>query len=186
MPTNFRKGTIKKKVLLLLKAGWDLHFTRSLGKYCKQLEALPKEWEEINRRALERAIESLYQSKLIKEKCNQDGTITMILTEDGKNVVLQFDLEKIKVQKMENWDGKWRIVMFDVPEKLKKVREALRFHFKDIGLIEFQKSIFIHPFPCQKEIEFIIEFYNARKYVRFVLAEEVDNELHLKHKFKLN
>jgi DNA-binding transcriptional regulator PaaX len=75
--------------------------------------------------------------------------------------------------------------MFDIPEKLKKVRESLRFHFKDMGLIEFQKSIFIHPFPCKKEIEFIIEFYNARKYVRFILAEEVDNELHFKHKFEL-
>lgn len=91
----------------------------------------------------------------------------------------------MEIKKPAKWDGKWRIVMFDIPEKLKKLRDSLRFHFRGIGLLEFQKSVFVHPYPCNKEIEFIIELYNAKKHVRFVLAEKVDNELHLKNKFSL-
>ena len=75
--------------------------------------------------------------------------------------------------------------MFDIPEKLKRLRETLRFHFKEIGLIELQKSVLVSPYPCDKEIEFILEFYNARKYVRFILAENIDNKLHLMKKFNL-
>ena len=75
--------------------------------------------------------------------------------------------------------------MFDIPEKLRGLRNSLRFHFKKIGLIELQKSVFVYPYPCSDEIEFIVELYNARKYVRFILAENIDNELHLTKKFDL-
>ena len=76
-------------------------------------------------------------------------------------------------------------MLFDIPEKLRRLRDSLRLHFREIGFIELQKSVFIHPYSCDKEIEFIIEFYNARKYVRFILAENIDNELDLKKKFNL-
>lgn len=75
--------------------------------------------------------------------------------------------------------------MFDIPEKLKRLRDSLRLHFQEIGLIELQKSVLVYPYPCNHEIEFILELYNARKYVRFVLVETIDNELHLKNKFNL-
>ena len=75
--------------------------------------------------------------------------------------------------------------MFDVPERTRRLRDSLRFHFKEMGLMEFQKSVFVYPYPCEKEIEFIVEFYNARKYVRFIVADNIDNELHFRQKFKL-
>ena len=76
-------------------------------------------------------------------------------------------------------------MLFDIPEKLRRLRDSLRLHFREIGFIELQNQFFIHPYSCDKEIEFIIEFYNARKYVRFILAENIDNELDLKKKFNL-
>jgi len=109
----------------------------------------------------------------------------MILSKNGKQKALQFDIEKMEIKKPVKWDRKWRIVMFDIPEKLKRLRDSLRIHFQEVGLIEFQKSVFVHPYPCNDEIEFILELYNARRYVRFIVAEEVDNELHLMKKFNL-
>jgi DNA-binding transcriptional regulator PaaX len=180
-----RMGTIKKKVLNLLLAGLALGLTRSYKKQKWILKQIPKEFEKINRQALKRAVNSLYTSRLIEEKHHRDGTTTIILSENGKKKALSFDLDNIKINTAKKWDSKWRIVMFDIPEKLKKVRESLRFHFKTMGLLEFQKSVFISPYPCDKEVEFTLEFYNARKYVRFILAESIDNELHFKNKFGL-
>ena len=51
---------------------------------------------------------------------------------------------------------------------------------------EYQKSVFVQPYDCKNEIEYIIEFYNIRKYVRFIIADSLDNELHLINHFKLN
>jgi len=180
-----RIGNMKKKILLLLLAGVALGLSRSYKKQKWILKQIPKEWEKGNKQALQRAINSLYTSHLVHEKYNKDGTTTFVLSESGKQKALRFDIDNIKIKRPVQWDKKWRIVMFDVPEKLKRLRDSLRLHFKEIGLIEFQKSVFVYPYPCSKEIEFILEFYNARKHVRFILAEKVDNELHLRKKFNL-
>ena len=182
---NQRIGNIKKKVLLLLFAGLSLGLTRSPKKHWWILKQIPKEWRKEDRQALERAINSLYVSHLVQEKQHKDGTTTLILSENGKQRALRFNIDKIEIKKPTTWDEKWRIVMFDIPEKLKRLRESLRFHFKEIGLIELQKSVLVFPYPCNNEIEFILELYNARKYVRFVLAETIDNEAHLLKKFNL-
>ncbi len=180
-----RIGNLKKKVLLLLHAGLALGLTRSPKTHWWILKQIPKEWERVNRQALERAINSLYTSHLVQEKNNKDGTTTLVLSENGKQRALRFDIDKLEIKKPPKWDGKWRIVMFDIPEKLKRLRDSLRLHFREIGLIELQKSVLVYPYPCSNEIEFILELYNARKHVRFVLAEKIDNELHLKKKFSL-
>ncbi|MFA5791879.1 MAG: hypothetical protein WC884_02485 [Candidatus Paceibacterota bacterium] len=180
-----RMGSLKKKVLLLLLAGLALGLTRSPKKHWWILKQIPKEWKKIDRQSLERAINSLYTSHLVQKKENENGTTTLILSENGKQKALRFNIDELEIEKPAKWDRKWRIVMFDIPEKSRRLRNSLRFHFQEIGLIEFQKSVFVYPYPCQKEIEFIIELYNARKYVRFVLVEEVDNKLHLMKKFNL-
>lgn len=182
---NTRMGIVKKKVLTCLLAGVALGLTRSAKKQLWILRQIPKEFKNIERRALNRAIHSLYTSHLVSEKHNKDGTTTLILNENGKRKALTFNIEKLEIKKPSNWDGKWRIVMFDIPEKIRRLRDSLRLHFNELGFIELQKSVFVFPYPCSKEIEFILEFYNARKHIRFVLAEKIDNELHLKSKFKL-
>ena len=75
--------------------------------------------------------------------------------------------------------------MFDISERLKKVRDTLRYQLKKLEFIELQRSVFVFPFECKDEIEYIIEFYNIRKYVRFIEANNIDNEIHLKNKFQL-
>lgn len=182
---NQRIGGVKKKVLLVLLAGLAFGLTKSYKKQMWILKQIPKELAKENRQALERAINSLYTSHLVKEEHSRDGMTTLVLNENGKQKALRFNINKLEIKKPETWDGKWRIVMFDIPEKLRRLRDSLRLHFKEIGLIELQKSVFVYPYSCNKEIEFILEFYNARKHVRFVLADRIDNELHLKHKFNL-
>jgi len=181
-----RIGNLKKKVLLLLLAGLAIGLTRSYKKQLWILKQIPKGWERENRQALQRAVNSLYTSHLIEEKYHKDGTTTFILSENGKQKALRFNIDKMEIKKPARWDGKWRIVMFDIPEKLRRLRDSLRLHFREIGLIELQKSVFVYPYPCSEEIEFILEFYNTRKHVRFVLAEKIDNQLHLMKKFNLN
>jgi len=183
--TDTRIGFLKKKVLILLLAGLALGLTRSPKKHFWILKQIPKELKKEKIQSLKRAIDSLYKSHLIQEKNNEDGTTTFVLSKNGKQKALQFNIDTLEIEKPIIWDKKWRIVMFDIPEKLRRLRDTLRLHFREIGFIELQKSVFVHPYSCEKEIEFIVEFYNARKYVRFILAENIDNELHLKNKFNL-
>ena len=158
--------------------------TRTPKGYFKILKNMHKAWKEIDRKALKSAIDSLYRSKLLEEKNNKDGTTTFILSKEGERTALTYNLENMTISK-HHWDKKWRIVIFDVPEKLKKIRDSLRYHLKRLGFIKLQHSVFVLPFECRNEIEYLVEFYNVRRFVRFIEASSVDNELDLKHKFKL-
>ncbi len=178
-------GETQKKILLLLMGGLALGLSGSPKRYFQILESMGKEWKEINRQSLRRAIRNLYQSKLINEKQNSDGTITMILNAKGKEKALTYNLDEMEIKKPERWDNKWRIVLFDIPEKMRKIRDAFRHHLNQLGFFEFQKSVFVYPFDCRDEIDYLIEFYNARRFIRFVVAESVDNELHLRTYFSL-
>lgn len=179
-------GKNQQKLLLLLLGGLTLSLSRNPRQYFRTLNAIGESWNEIDRQALKNAIADLYKSKLLEEKENKDGSLTIILTENGKRKALTYQIDEMKIKKPKKWDGKWRIVLFDIPEKKKKVREALRHHLKNLDFFEYQKSVFVSPYDCKDEIEYIIEFYNIKKYVRFIVADLLDNELHLKHHFDLN
>jgi DNA-binding transcriptional regulator PaaX len=174
----------RQKVLLLLYAGVALGFAYSPNRQYKILQALGKEWRKINEKNLKREIRNLYRSKLIKEEENSDGTFTYILTDRGKVKALTFHFREMKIEK-KHWDGKWRVVIFDIPEKIKMSRNALRDKLKNLGFRELQKSVFIFPYECKDEIDFIIEFFKIRKYVRYGTFDFIDNDLHLRKIFNL-
>ena len=179
-------GKNQQKLLLLLMGGLTLSLSRNPRQYFRTLKAIGKGYAEIERQALKNAITDLYKSKILEQKENTDGSLTIVLTENGKRKALTYQIDEMKIKKAQKWDKRWRIVLFDIPEKKKKIREAIRHHLKNLDFFEYQKSVFVQPYDCKNEIEYIIEFYNIRKYVRFIIADSLDNELHLINHFKLN
>ena len=109
----------------------------------------------------------------------------MVLTDKGKKKVATFNIDNMEIKKSKAWDKKWRMVIFDIPEKHKPAREVLRETLKRLGFYEYQKSVLVHPYECQNEIDFIIEYFELRLYVRFVTAVSLDNEIHLRKIFGL-
>ena len=174
-----RLGPNQQKALLLICAGIGLSLARTPKQYFRIFQEVPEEWKKINKRSLERAIYDLYKSKLIRERENSDGSLTMMLTDKGKKKVITFNIDNMEIKKPKAWDKKWRMVIFDIPEKKRAARDVLREILKRMSFYEFQKSVFVHPYPCQDEIDYLIEYYEIRPYVRIVTATELDNELHL-------
>ncbi|MBI2054370.1 MAG: hypothetical protein HYT36_03490 [Candidatus Staskawiczbacteria bacterium] len=174
-----------QKILLLLLTGAALSLSYTPQQYWRSVKIANKEWKKIDKEELRRAIRQLYRSKLVKRTENSDGSITMVLTDSGKLRALTYRFDEMKIES-EKWDGKWRLVGFDVPEKVRWGRDALRGKLKKLGFYEFQKSVFIYPHDCKNEIDFIVEFFGIRKYVRFGILEFIDNEKHLKEIFKLS
>ena len=179
-------GTTSQKILLLLLAGAALGFSHSPSRARRVIKAVSDDWKNIDRRELYRSIRRLYESQLVHYREHQDGSISLVLSDQGHTRALRYKLDEMVVQRPTAWDNKWRVVLFDIPEKKKQLRDALRFRLRQLGFIEFQKSVFVHPFECRDEIDFVVEFYQARPFVRMIEAVSIDNELHLKKKFDLS
>lgn len=178
-------GVISKKVIILLGGGLALGLSGNPRTYFRVLKSMRKQWKDINNLALHRAIKNLYKSKLVDARVDKNGITTLVLSEKGRQKVLKYNLDNLAVPEMGKWDKKWRVVLFDIPEKRKRARDAIRHHLKEMKFFEFQKSVFVHPFECFDELEYLIEFYHARPFIRFLVADSIDNELHLKKHFKL-
>jgi len=183
--TRLKIGPVMQKVLLLVEGGLILGLTKRPDKYFKIVKKISKEWQKINERSLRTAIQKLYQSKLIDFKEKSDGTVSMTLTNNGKKKIIQFNLDLIEIKKPKQWDRLWRLVIFDIPEEERRGRNALAVKLKELGFYPLQKSVFIHPYECKNEVDFIVELFNLRPYVRLFTIKETDIELDLRSKFNL-
>ncbi len=177
-------NSLGKKVLLSLLTGATLSICYTPRQYWRTIKIAGKEWKKINKIELQYELRKLYQSKLVERKENSDGSTTMVLTDKGRLRAITFNFQNMKIDKRD-WDGQWRLVIFDIPEKIKWGRNALRRKIKELGFYELQKSVFVFPYDCKDEIDFIIEFFGIRKYVRFGILKEIDNEKHLRTIFEL-
>lgn len=95
------------------------------------------------------------------------------LSDKGRSKIKKFVFDELSIPKQKEWDKKWRLVIFDIPESRRKERVALRKKLKDMEFYQCQKSAWIHPFPCLEEIEFVKDALNIKPFVKLFLIEEM-------------
>jgi len=109
-----------------------------------------------------------------------------VLTRAGKEYIRYLSANEIEIHIPKRWNGVWHMVMFDIPEEIKHARDALRFHLKRLGFREYQKSVFVYPYPCEKEVRELVSLHGIEAYVQCVEARFIDNEQKMKKAFGLN
>lgn len=137
------------------------------------------------RKQIENAFKNLKRQKLVELGRNKNrDRIEVRLTNKGKERVRELSFDLLEIKKAEKWDGKWRIVIFDIPNRFKPAREALRHKIKELGLKQLQKSVWIYPYDCEDEILFVAEIFEVQRYVEIITAERLLHEEIVKIKFK--
>lgn len=94
------------------------------------------------------------------EKVVKDGKIYLRLTSSGKNKVKR-DFPIANLTK--KWNKHWAIVIFDIEEKSKAVRERLRNKLKSLGFGMLQKSIWISPLSIGSDMREVIQSIGLSK-----------------------
>lgn len=131
------------------------------------------------------SIAELKKYKFIEKRQSYDGSIIISLSDKGRLRALNARFRRLYSRK-EKWDGKWRMIAFDIPEEHRKGRSALRYRLKHAGFFEFQESLFVYPYDCEKEIKDFVGLFKLEKYVCFVLVDHFDNQEDIKKFFKLD
>lgn len=141
--------------------------------------------KKYSKRQISSAINSIKRQKLIEYVADKNGKTVVKITQKGETRLRAFSIDLIKIKKPKEWDGKWRLAMFDIPMRFTKGREALRYHLKELNFFQFQKSAWIYPYPCEDEIIFIADFFGVGKYVEILTVENVLRDEKLKKYFHL-
>jgi len=113
----------------------------------------------------------------------QDGVYK--LTKDGEKLLRRWELAEYKLRKQKKWDGKWRMVIFDIPEKKKRVRRQISSLFNQAGLYRLQDSVWVFPYDCEDIIGLLKTDFGVGKDMLYVITDEIENDRHLRNEFGL-
>jgi phenylacetic acid degradation operon negative regulatory protein len=98
----------------------------------------------------------------------REGKTTIRLTKAGQRKVLSYRADELAIKPQRHWDGKWRLIFFDIPEKKAVARNAFRDRLKELGFERVQYSVWRHRYPCRDEIEFLVNLYEIDRYVELI------------------
>src|SRR3990167_1425400 len=98
------------------------------------------------------------------------------LTKKGKEHLQKISLHQLTINRPMRWDGKWRVVIFDVPEEQKAKRNILRTKLKELGFYQIQKSIYVYPFECTNEISLLSKRLYLGNSVLIMISEIIQGE----------
>jgi DNA-binding transcriptional regulator PaaX len=181
-------GRVQSKIMLLLFAGVALGLSRSHSKNKRVIKGLIGEWNKLgpdyNGNA-RRSLHALFTDKLVEEIKQPDGSFILKLTKEGVRrahvrTAIRGSIEcKIPPQ----WDGKWRVVVFDIPESNRAFRDILRNHLHTLHFYKLQQSVFISPHPYEEALLELIHVYKANAYVRIMTVTTISGEDELKRYF---
>jgi len=179
-------GTIDKKYLTrireILKTGNEsLDMTKNLLCNIALGEQTSKHYQN---RKTAWAWNNLRRYKFVRHIKNEAKDF-YLLTPKGEARLKTIVIDEIEIKSRKHWDGKWRLVMYDLPIRFKRARNAFRWKLKDLGFFQFQKSAWIFPYPCEEELSFVADFFGVQKYVEILEVNKISNEAKLKSHFGL-
>lgn len=134
---------------------------------------------------LKSTIGRLADRGLIVFKKSRTGKIYARLTNKGKHELLKFRLEELTVNKPWRWDGKWRIVTFDIKELKRRERDQLRQELMNLGFVHLQNSVWVYPYDCDEFITLLKTYYRLGKSLLYLVVEKLENDLWLRETFGL-
>src|SRR3989338_4335654 len=107
------------------------------------------------------------------------------LTSRGDGLLRRWEFADFKLSKPKKWDKKWRVIIFDIPEKKKRVREQIRSLFNQAGLRRLQDSVWVYPYDCEDVITLLKTDFGVGKDLLYLIVDELENDKHLREEFDL-
>jgi len=169
--------TLPQKILLFLEEkGMVLH--ESLYHPSKIAYHYDEMRDKIGRQAFYNAVRRMKKEGFVKEQKYKEEK-RFIITEKGRLKIAGLN------QKIGDWDGKWRIVVFDIPEKKRELRDFFRGKLQGIGYRFLQESVWICPYNIADKVEDLIGLCKVGRYIHYLVVEELDNNNVLMKLFNL-
>ncbi len=145
------------------------------------------EKRRIDRKKIERAMKILEKKEILYFEEKGDR-VFVHLHNKGESTLLKYSIKSLLDFKKnkKKWEGKWYVVFFDVPEIQRNKRDYLRRFLLRLGFYPYQKSVYLFPYECEKEVHLIKKIIEGAKYMKYIVAEKIEDEYQAKIFFNLS
>ncbi len=107
------------------------------------------------------------------------------VTKQGESKLDFLEKHKFKLKIPKRWDGRWRVVAFDIKESRSRTRFLLRKTLSQIGFVRLQNSVWVYPYDCEDLISLLKADFKIAKDALYMIVEKLENDWHLCKFFKL-
>lgn len=178
-----KKQDIQHAVLATIAVTGFVAFAAVAGNALKLLEYLPNEKYNLRYRAKSAA------GRLVAKKyavwVEKEGKKYLRVTPAGYKA-FEFEKEKIALKNQKKkWDGRWRMIVFDVPERRRKIRNKLCTTMREVGFVRLQDSVWVYPYDCEDFMALLKAELKIGKDVLYAIADTIEHDKGLRQHFNL-
>lgn len=143
-----------------------------------------REWKKFNTGYLKQTIDRLLAQGYL-EYAKEHGIEVIAISDEGRRKILSFAIEKEGPVRSKKWDGKWRMVLYDIDAKAKTKQQGIRKALKDLGFIQLQRSVYIIPFDCRKQVSFMRVQFALGNAIQYIDGAEFEDDIPYRRHFGL-
>lgn len=178
-----KKKDIQNAVLAAVAITGLLAFAAVAPNALKLLDYLPN--EKYNLKYRMKSVTGRLVAKGYAAWVERDGKKFLRITPAGRKA---FAFEQAKValkNQKKKWDGRWRMIVFDVPERRRPIRNRLRAVMCEIGFVRLQDSVWVYPYDCEDFVALLKAELRIGKDVLYAIADTIEHDKSLRLHFKL-
>jgi len=176
------RGDVTKAILTVIKASGimaaALVAPNSLKAFSKAGIISHKRHGDI----INRARDILIKSECLKR--NAQGFLE--LTKRGEAKLESYSLSEYKLLIPRIWDKRWRMLIFDIPEYRKTLRDKIRRTLMSIGFLRVQDSVWIFPYDCEELVALLKADFKIGKDLLYMIVEKIENDREFRDWFSLS
>lgn len=116
----------------------------------------------------------------------KNGKKHLEITDAGKRT-LAIEQEKLRLasERGKRWDKRYRLVMFDIPEKKRGMRDQVRTFMQECGFLRLQDSVWVFPYDCEELVTLVKADLRIGKDIVYAVVESIENDGWIKKHFNL-
>jgi DNA-binding transcriptional regulator PaaX len=131
--------------------------------------------------SIKRAIASLVQKEYLVWR---DGKV-QVTAKGRAQFALEESIRQVRMKKR-RWDGKWRVLIFDIPERRRTVRQRVRLELLRIGFVRLQDSVWVYPYECEELVALLKIDMKIGPNLLYMIVDTIEGDTSLRNHFKLS
>lgn len=179
-----KRVNITKVILTILATGGLMTMAVLAPNALQSLELLTGRRKYNRRYYLKTTASRLANKGLIRWEKGNNKTFAGI-TDKGRQTLARYQLGDYDFQKPKRWDGKWRLLIFDIKESKREVRNQFRLELSNFGFRRLQNSVWVTPHECG-ELSFLLKTaLGLGREVIYISESKIENDKELRKIFSL-
>jgi DNA-binding transcriptional regulator PaaX len=183
---RLRRNQIEKIVLSTLAVSGIMIMAMAAPNMLKLLKHADLDWANKRdpRRRIRETVSKMKRKGLIEFVFSR-GKQQMRLTAKGARMAAKIKSGTMEIPKPLKWDGQWRIVIFDIPEKRRALRDRVRSLVTTLGFYRLQDSVWVHPYECEEIVTLLKSDLQIGKDLLYIIAAAIEFDRPIREFFNL-